>query len=745
MVQILKRVAFFALLSGPLLAQNINWDQILSTDRHGTGTNGQASDGTGFASHLAIFNADGSLTDGGLPPPPVSLVYLPDKKYFAAANCGNAGVSHYTTSWSSQTSVTVTHNLGTSNVLVQVYDGSGVLVSPESVTATSSNVVTLTFGASFTGSVVVSGIGTSNPGALWNLPASSAPTATCHSGSNVKDGYLAFADGQSAQVSFLLPPDWDASSDLDARIFLTDSSTSGTVIFQAATSCSSTDGSATDDQSFNTAQSFGTLTLGSPASAGWAGTLSGLTKTGCAPGSFLHVKLNRTTDTAAGAANISGLELTVRRSFVVTPGSSGGTGGGGGSGGGGTTTGAGSGGSTVTLASRCPSAGTGGDDTSCLQSSMDATASAGSVLEIASGTYHTNHLVCPSGLNLLLDSSVTLQAVSGIGPTTVLLDCSNQSNITLKGTSGSSIIKGLKSEYTSSEYRHCLSVAGATNVLIDGISCNESGGDGLYIGEGTRGYAQNIEVKNATFNDNSRNGISLISCNICNIHDSSMTNTKGENGAAPDGPWAGLDIEPNTSTNRLVAITLTNNTLTGNGVTGEHSSSNGNGIIIHIDPIASNAVSITASGNTTSSNVNDGIHITNASGGPSGTVTFTSHTASGNGRYGAWAQFYDATGPQLSITGSTFSNNNSAGITTDDADFGIVRGGGGTNNMGNVVFTGNSITSTNGHLTYYFTVEDFSSIGLAHITIGSFGTLSGASGGTNGLLNGSGVSSVSVP
>lgn len=70
---------------------------------------------------------------------------------------GAGGTVKYTTSWTSQTSVTVTHNLGTTAVIVQVFDASGVLQQPESVTITSSNVVTLTFGASFTGSVVVIG------------------------------------------------------------------------------------------------------------------------------------------------------------------------------------------------------------------------------------------------------------------------------------------------------------------------------------------------------------------------------------------------------------------------------------------------------------------------------------------------------------------------------------------------------------------------------------------------------------
>ena len=68
-----------------------------------------------------------------------------------------AGLAPYSTSWTSQTSVMVTHNLNTTAVIVMVYDGSGNQVIPQNVAVTSSTVVTLTFGAAFTGSVVVIG------------------------------------------------------------------------------------------------------------------------------------------------------------------------------------------------------------------------------------------------------------------------------------------------------------------------------------------------------------------------------------------------------------------------------------------------------------------------------------------------------------------------------------------------------------------------------------------------------------
>lgn len=408
----------------------------------------------------------------------------------------------------------------------------------------------------------------------------------------------------------------------------------------------------------------------------------------------------------------------------------------------------------------CSTAGSGGTDTTCIQNAFNSTAAASQILEMpaaGSGFYNANSLTAPSNLHLVMDAGASIKVVAGIGTGVPIITGDNNSNIIITGTPGSSLILGRKSEYTSDENRHCMRFAGSTNVLIDGISCNESGGDGIYIGEGTRGYAQNIEVRNSTFNHNSRNAMSIISCNICNVHDSTFSNTIGENGAAAGGPWAGIDIEPNVNTNRLVNITLTNLTFSGNGLSTDHGASNGNGLTVHFDLLDSVTtpapVSITGTNLTSVNNVNAGFHMTNEHDtpgvlGPSGSITITSSHATGNGKYGTMAFFYDAGGPVFSYTNSTNANNCATGglcSAADNADLAIERGGGAGNNMGGVHYTGDSVTSTNGNLQVYFGVEDNSAIGLANITIGSFGTLSGRTGSTNGVLNGSGVASVSIP
>ncbi len=58
-------------------------------------------------------------------------------------------------SFSSQTSVATTHNFGTKNVLVNVYDSNDAYIIPSSITTTNDNTVTTTFNVSTSGRVVV--------------------------------------------------------------------------------------------------------------------------------------------------------------------------------------------------------------------------------------------------------------------------------------------------------------------------------------------------------------------------------------------------------------------------------------------------------------------------------------------------------------------------------------------------------------------------------------------------------------
>lgn len=100
-----------------------------------TGTIAPARLGSGTPSSSNFLRGDGTWADVG------------------------AGAPNYSQSFTAQTSVTLTHNAGTTNVLVSCYNSSNVEIIPQSVTLTSANVVDVTFATAQTGKCVVNSSG----------------------------------------------------------------------------------------------------------------------------------------------------------------------------------------------------------------------------------------------------------------------------------------------------------------------------------------------------------------------------------------------------------------------------------------------------------------------------------------------------------------------------------------------------------------------------------------------------------
>lgn len=127
---------------------NIDYDQIRASVRSGPGLQflmyGGAAPGT--PGDVVVFDSLGNAIGAGGPPGSIITTAI-----------------KFTASWSAQTSVTVHHNLGTATIIFGVYDASGIRSDPQSATITSPNVLTLTFGVAFTGSIVVLGFQTGQP------------------------------------------------------------------------------------------------------------------------------------------------------------------------------------------------------------------------------------------------------------------------------------------------------------------------------------------------------------------------------------------------------------------------------------------------------------------------------------------------------------------------------------------------------------------------------------------------------
>ena len=386
-------------------------------------------------------------------------------------------------------------------------------------------------------------------------------------------------------------------------------------------------------------------------------------------------------------------------------------------------------------------AGYGGDDTNVLQSALNTTAANGQVLRVPAGSYNISPISFPNNSQLALDAGVTMTANSGYGTLDKMLNIKSQ-NVTITGAGATSVIfKMRKSEYVAehasdgSEYRHCLDIEGAVNVTISGISCNQSGGDGLYIGYGAQGHpSQNITVSDSIFDQNFRQGWSLISGQHIFVHRCQFTNTSGTI------PEAGIDIEPNDPSGVVADVHIEDSFTTGNV---------GPGVKLAFWKIdgSSQPVDITMLRHHSSSNQLSGYDANNndVSSNAQGQVLIQDSYSENDGSYGALGHWYQANGPALVFQNLTITNPHQNGPDPtygDSAAVGLMRGGGGNMPLGNIQFRGVNIAVTDGKVNRYFNFADTSKKSIEKMVFNP-GALSGASQvPPDGLIQASGYNTV---
>lgn len=145
----------------------------------------------------------------------------------------------------------------------------------------------------------MAGCDNTTAGSIWDLPTTSAATAACLTGTNTQQGLLTFANGQSAQMHFYLPPlPTAAVANLVLLWSAGETSATGTWALQAV--CTPLDDTAADDPAFGTFWAPSQDT-----SSGTANQVKATTGTdvgfpaSCAGGNkWMHLKLSWTAGTA---------------------------------------------------------------------------------------------------------------------------------------------------------------------------------------------------------------------------------------------------------------------------------------------------------------------------------------------------------------------------------------------------------------------------------------------------------------
>jgi hypothetical protein len=134
--------------------------------------------------------------------------------------------------------------------------------------------------------------------------------------------------------------------------------------------------------------------------------------------------------------------------------------------------------------------------------------------------------------------------------------------------------------YAKAEWRMGLSFTGCSHVEVDGLRIEQTGGDGVYIGSSGRNpTCSDVVIRDCVCADNHRQGISVISAVHLLIENCRLSRTEGT------APEAGIDLEPDTSQDRLVDCVIRNCLFKDNA---------GNAILIYLKELthASQPVSI---------------------------------------------------------------------------------------------------------------------------------------------------------
>ncbi len=154
---------------------------------------------------------------------------------------------------------------------------------------------------------------------------------------------------------------------------------------------------------------------------------------------------------------------------------------------------------------------------------------------------------------IVFESGVVLRAKSGAFTKTndILLQLARANNVEVRGYGAT--LKMNKGEYSTGEHRHALSIAKGNNVTVKGLTLRDSGGDGIHIaGMETGSYSQDITIEDILSTNNKRQGMTIVSAKDVWVKNSVFEKTNGTK------PEAGVDLEPNFASERLVNINFIN-------------------------------------------------------------------------------------------------------------------------------------------------------------------------------------------
>lgn len=174
------------------------------------------------------------------------------------------------------------------------------------------------------------------------------------------------------------------------------------------------------------------------------------------------------------------------------------------------------------------------------------------ILDRQAGPWVTLPLKMRSNTELVFEPGVELLAKRGAYKALrdYLLELPYCTNVTIRGGAGATMRMWKKDyqgpDYVHGEWRYALRIFHCENVLVEGLTIVESGGDGIGV------TGKNITIRKCVCDRNHRQGISVFSVENLLIEDCVLSNTSGT------APQSGIDFEPDHPNEILKNVVMRN-------------------------------------------------------------------------------------------------------------------------------------------------------------------------------------------
>jgi parallel beta-helix repeat protein len=207
------------------------------------------------------------------------------------------------------------------------------------------------------------------------------------------------------------------------------------------------------------------------------------------------------------------------------------------------------------------------NDTTAIQSAINACGTTGGTVFFPAGTYMVNGdghtpLVVPDNINIKIDPAATVKVITNDYDSYICFTVVGKTNVTFYG--GGTIL-GERNTHTGigGEWGFGINITGSNNIVVENLSVKDFWGDGCYVGSNGTIQCKNIFFYHVYTTNNRRQGFTIESCEDNVVIDRCLfTNINGT------PPKSGIDIEPDAGVDVAKNVKITNSSFLNNAGTG---------------------------------------------------------------------------------------------------------------------------------------------------------------------------------